>query len=328
MKQIYCMLTERCNLSCPICIRGTKSNDVLSYDEFERYVSPLAQMSDMLVLTGGEPLCSPFFYDILNLASSKFKRVSVATNGTIPIKLEKIRSLKNVVFQFSLDGDRYTHNNIRGAQNYERTLSTINTFEQAKIDYCVSTTINKSNKDYLLGLIGDLRFLSHMTYWKVSNMLPFGNATFQSVIDAQEWNRLVDYLFTVTPFKMRISKQFDFDIYDSILSNQNCDKCNQNCGTCKSKFYLSPKLDVFPCTCMKDLIFGNLKQEGIDEIFSKEEFDKISNYKVKDDSACYNCKYLKLCNGGCIGMSKNFWGYLGGGDIRCPMVYAKFCNRD
>ena len=42
--------------------------------------------------------------------------------------------------------------------------------------------------------------------------------------------------------------------------------------------------------------------------------------KVLDDSDCSKCKYLKVCNGGCIGMSYHYFKKIGMGDYRCPLI--------
>ena len=133
-----------------------------------------------------------------------------------------------------------------------------------------------------------------MKYWKISPLLPFGCAKEEDSISIDEWNNLVDYVLDNAEVVVKIKKLFEFSILDKFIENGRIKDIAivSNCGDVKSKLYVYPDLTVYPCTC----------------------------YKVNDDSSCASCKYLKYCNGGCIGMSYNHFGELGRGDYRCPMV--------
>ena len=79
-------------------------------------------------------------------------------------------------------------------------------------------------------------------------------------------------------------------------------------------------MEVYGCTCLEDYPLGNLKCNTLREIIESELYLKLSECKLLEDSPCNSCRYVVLCNGGCPGMSKKFFGDIGMGDIRCDKV--------
>ena len=83
-------LSENCNLKClhcyqedhrPVCISYNKLEHI--YNEFINLIDKL-NMKGHINITGGEPLCNPHLYKILDLIK-KDNRVSfsILTNGTL-----------------------------------------------------------------------------------------------------------------------------------------------------------------------------------------------------------------------------------------------------
>ncbi|PTY40956.1 hypothetical protein DQ06_10550 [Brachyspira hampsonii bv. II] len=190
------------------------------------------------------------------------------------------------------------------------------------IKYNISTTVSINNYNNIKDLMVYITKYKKMKYWKLSPQLPFGCETFEDVLTIEQWNELVEYLIYNSTVKLHIKKLFCFELLDKFI-NENKNKIiniGSNCGSAKTKFYIYPNFNVYPCTCLTDFKIGNLKSNTLEEI---KEFDitkMFSNYKVLDDSECSKCKYLKLCNGGCIGMSYHYFKKIGMGDYRCPLI--------
>lgn len=329
MRQIYFLLTERCNLNCKHCIRGKTvgSKDINFKDAieainilFERF--PHAD----LILTGGEPTLHAKFLEILEFGLTKFKRVIVTSNGTTKFYDEcfKIKNHENCVFQISIDGDKDKHDAIRGIGSFERSMSAIKKLLEYGHNIEVATTVNELNYlslKNLYELLVDLK----VSRWYVNNELPFGNAYISGIkpLDTELWNKLTLVMkLKCKDIDLKMNKLFNLDDInetnlDYLKNNKNI---SPNCGSGTEKIYVYPDLNVYGCTCIKDFPFGNLIKDGIDNIFKSENYFKIANYKLLDDSPCKKCNFVDLCNGGCIGMSYNIFKKLGYGDIRCPIV--------
>lgn len=322
--QLYLLLNNACNLKCSFCIRGHQDSeyievkalsDILKRNDFSHY---------HLLLTGGEPSLHPNLNEIIDLCQPFFKSISINTNGFNSLWIDNCQ-WNNIHVQISLDGTRDTHNKIRGngiIDVYRNILCTIDKLNQRNIVYSISTTVGIDNYENVKELCHEIVNLPKMKYWKVSSQLPFGCADEQNTIDCAEWNDLVDYLLDNATVLLRIKKLFDFNLLDEYLqANPIVDKLPKtNCGNVKYKIYVYPDFTVYPCTCLTDFPIGNLLVSSLKDILTCESSKTFSDYQIKAVSACIHCKYVQICNGGCIGMSYHFFGKIGMGDYRCPLM--------
>jgi radical SAM protein with 4Fe4S-binding SPASM domain len=320
--QIYWLLTEACNLNCGYCIRGKKNSLFIKLEDYVYCFQKNNFTDDQILLTGGEPMLHPQFIEILKFTLNRAKCVAVNTNGTIN-KFDKLPYDQRLHIQISLDGTKDVHDMIRSAGSFEQTWNNIKIVDNQGINYNISTVVNATNFAFLGDLIPYLHSLTNMQYWKVEPQLPFGCGKTEQCIGRQQWNELVDYLIENSPFKLKIKKLFDFSLIKNISEDMLQDygkRCLHNCGTCKKKVYIYPDLSVYPCTCLKNYKLGNLGNADLITILEGDQAKKFSKYEVLPESACVKCKYLPICNGGCIGMSQYFFGKLGMGDMRCPLI--------
>lgn len=124
-------ITNQCNLSCSHCMFSCcpANGDSIGYDAFKHYFFQAFDLgSRTFFLTGGEPLIHPEFQRICKtiLDRSAENQLVILTNG---IRVEKMipffKTLDQdrIHFQISLDGDRDSHDRIRGKGSFEKTIS-------------------------------------------------------------------------------------------------------------------------------------------------------------------------------------------------------------
>lgn len=324
--QLYVLITNDCNLNCSICIRANAESKIqeMSYEAF----SKMLQFNDFkdvdLIITGGEPTKHMQFCDIVKYACNHVKNVYVTTNGTMNYYTDELSNIENLSFQVSLDGDEVSNDFIRGAGVYSKILETLKNFENAGIRYSVASVVSKKNIQAIKNLIPILSKLLQMKYWRISYEMPFGNAGFDDMLMVGEWNAFVDEVIREAKCRLKIQKLYPFKLYDKKLQEVEDFKLpkvrSNNCGSGREKLYVYPDLNVYSCTCLSDFSLGNLNDLTLTEIKQGNEIDQFVNYKIADDIPCNECKYLPFCNGGCIGMSYHYFGELGKGDIRCPIL--------
>lgn len=320
--QVYLLTTTECNLKCSYCIRGNQKKEYIDLKILKNILDKNDFTRDQVLITGGEPTLHPGFEKIVRICCEKFKNVSVNTNGMSINKIEAL-SDKRIHIQISLDGSEIIHEKIRGENTYRHLIENIRKIDKIGFGYNIATVVNSINKDDIINMIPALTNLKNMRYWKVEAQLPFGCGNNNKCITVTEWNALVEELLVQCPFRLVIKKIFDFSLLKNLTNEQIReigDMKVKNCGNCKEKVYIYPDMTVYPCTCLIDFPIGNLCKHTIQEILESSQAKIFSDYKVKKDSQCYNCKYLPICNGGCIGMSYNVFGKLGYGDIRCKYV--------
>lgn len=326
MKRIYLLITNKCNLACTMCIRGENQNKEMIFEEFKEIFDKENTSDIEIVITGGEPTLHPDFINFIKYSLKKFKKVLIATNGVVNRYIDSIKDMENIIFQISLDGNRESHDRIRGRKSFDKIIETIKKMEATNLKYCIASVVGKHNYKDIYNLIPILREFKSMKFWKISYEMPFGNAQYDEIFSSKEWNQFVDDILEKVDFPLNIKKIFPLELYeknwDKIPKNKSI-RC-LNCGSGKDKIYIYPDFNAYPCTCLTEFCIGNVKNQKLTDIVLGEKNNNFYNYKLSEESYCNQCKYREVCNGGCIGMSYNILGKLGLGDIRCPILREKY----
>jgi radical SAM protein with 4Fe4S-binding SPASM domain len=123
-------ITRRCNLRCAHCYSDSTSRHYpgeLTLPQFRTVIDDLADFGvPGVLLSGGEPLIHPHFFEIAACARERGLRLTLSTNGTL-IDAEKAARLAALGFAYvgiSLDGIGETHDRFRGRTGaFERTVA-------------------------------------------------------------------------------------------------------------------------------------------------------------------------------------------------------------
>lgn len=145
LRYLQLHITERCNLVCRHCYLGEKAAIDLPRELAFRAVEEFSSFGWKLLITGGEPLLSPYFWELVSYASERGIRVVVLTNGTL-LTEAKARKLAEHVHevQISLDGMRQGHEALRGEGSFEATLRGIGAAAKY-MKVSVATMIHREN---------------------------------------------------------------------------------------------------------------------------------------------------------------------------------------
>jgi len=326
MEQVYLVLTEQCNLACSHCIRES-SPYRKEISEKGMLVSAIKQIHKsfphaLVSLTGGEPTIHKDFRSLLSQCLLIGLNVSINSNGVTSFfkseQLEKWINFRNLSIQISLDGTAEKHDLIRGSGTHQKALATIKRIRDVGIKCCVSSTVTSMDFfDNIDVFFNDLDPLG-LAHISIKRATYAGRASHGMEIDSPTWNEMVYKVREIkNKTQVKIAPMFDFSQLDKLsLSEINKIKVpkSANCGAGINKIYIYPNGDLCGCTCFKKLPIGNLYKNSINEIL--EEYQPIT---VKH-SSCSNCRYWRLCKGGCLGSGYQYYGILGMPDPRCPKV--------
>lgn len=323
--QVYLLITERCNLHCPHCIRKVKARGDcdFSHDNLCLLLNRVGELFKQrtYVITGGEPTLHPDFCAIVNRTIESEGSVAITTNGTNADSFVPLRtSAKNINVQVSLDGNHETHDSIRGAGTFDLAVRTIKQLLASEFRVTVASVVSKINAASFSSLSEVLSQL-HVPSWSLSMEQAFTADAKSRALTTNEWNSFVDEMIKTATIPIKIRKQFDFGLYEKMeakLGKEHITKCAiPNCGVGRTKVYIYPDGTVLPCTCLPELAIGNIFIDN--PAFLRKRFKGI-NCEPLINSVCHTCRWKYFCKGGCPGHSLRRTGVIGFGDERCPYV--------
>ncbi|MFH0942483.1 MAG: radical SAM protein, partial [Chloroflexota bacterium] len=154
-------LTRSCNLLCAHCrasANGSGGDGELTTEECYRVIDEIAAVaSPILILTGGEPLMRPDFFEIAGYASKRGLRVVIGTNGTVitPEIAVRLKAVPVARAGISLDfPNAEEQDKFRGkAGAFQAALDGINHIRNAGIEVQINSTITRLNVHHLNDLL-------------------------------------------------------------------------------------------------------------------------------------------------------------------------------
>jgi len=154
---VYLELTRACNLKCIHCLNnsGIKQKDELTKEDLLKLIKNFSSHGVQEIrFTGGEPLLFNGIYDLIRFATEEGICTSLGTNGTLVTKevAKKLKEsgLKKVVV--SIDGNKKTHDKIRGKKNYQKAMHGLKYLQKNGINVRVNSVIMKSNMEDVIKL--------------------------------------------------------------------------------------------------------------------------------------------------------------------------------
>jgi hypothetical protein len=158
-------LTNRCNLTCPVCFANANTSGVLYEPTFPEVRKMLQAIRNerpvagrVVQFSGGEPTVYPRFLDACTLAKEMgFSHVQAATNGILLSDLEFAKKAKDAGLQtlyLQFDGvsdDIYLRT--RGARLYETKMKVIENCRATGMKIVLVPTIVRGVNDHQIGAI-------------------------------------------------------------------------------------------------------------------------------------------------------------------------------
>jgi radical SAM protein with 4Fe4S-binding SPASM domain len=193
-------ITRTCNLRCVHCYsdsNAAKYPGELTWKEMEAVVADLGAYGvPSLLLSGGEPMIHPRFFDLVDLASKVGLKLTISTNGTL-ITEEKAALLKaaNVAYVgISLDGIGRIHDEFRRKEGAfdaaVRGFSNCHAVGQKTGLRLTLTRHNVENIDRILDFIEEQEIQRVCFY----HLVPAGRGSELQVLPAEDARRAIDML--------------------------------------------------------------------------------------------------------------------------------------
>ncbi|MCZ6570765.1 MAG: radical SAM protein [Deltaproteobacteria bacterium] len=298
-------LTRACNLRCPHCYMegGRKAENELTTEECLALITELDTLgTEMLILTGGEPLLRKDIFEIATSASSLGIWVVLGTNGVM-VNVDSVRKMIECGVQgvaISIDSiEPEKHNQFRGGPDaWEHSVRALEICRANGLQVVVQTTVMDMNYAeipellefarekgawsfnlYFLVQTGRGQLLNDLSSERTENML-------SDLVDWQEKHRPM-------LVRSKCAPQFKQIAYERGLGGLESGGCMAGTGYCR----ITPQGDVTPCPYMT-VVAGNVREQSFGEIWRTspvlQELRDVGQLKGR----CGRCEFNELC-GGC-----------------------------
>ena len=293
-------LTYRCNERCTHCYIEDFKDDpkrVLTKEEWFTVLKELRQAGTLyVILMGGEPLLSPYVFDVAKKGSEIGFHMSLISNGLKIKSLEYARKLKDsgvkmVTFSlYSLDAkihDKMTA--VRGS--HEKTLQAIEYCDQAGIEVTLNGLLTEANSrgifdyyDWAVSRGYDLKVDPNVTAKLNGNLSP---TQYRATKETLLW------------FYRERSRRWKNSIPAPSLETENSYICNAAKGKCA----VTPYGELLPCIEIREP-FGSLITQKFNDIWHSKEALKWREPRLKDIQGEIEEGLYNFCDH-CPGMAKN-----------------------
>jgi radical SAM protein with 4Fe4S-binding SPASM domain len=146
LRYLLLHITTRCNLRCAHCFHGDTEKADLSIEQVERVMEEFEQLQGIrLLVSGGEPLMHPQFWEINELFDQFSFRTMLLSNGTLFKDQSTAARLRANEVQVSLDGVGPSHDALRGPGSYDQALKGITALTDAGVDISIATMVHAGN---------------------------------------------------------------------------------------------------------------------------------------------------------------------------------------
>lgn len=298
-------LTKKCNLRCPHCYMeaGKAAAGELTTDECLGLIREFKSLgTEMLILTGGEPLLRRDIYDIARTASDEGIWVVMGTNGVL-ITENVVRKMIECGVKgvgISLDSlDPAQHDHFRGGPNaWKYAVRALELCHAYGLQVLVQTTVMAFNRHEIYQMIDFAREKGAWSF-NLYFLVQTGRGQQLNDLSAEDTERvltdLVERQDTYRPMLVRAkcAPHFKRIAYERGVGGLESGGCMAGTQYCR----ITPEGDVTPCPYMT-AVAGNVREQPFTEIWNTSPMLLSLRDQKQLKGRCGRCEYSELC-GGC-----------------------------
>lgn len=282
---------------------GSSAEDELSTEECLSLIDEMKAIgTEMLILTGGEPLLRRDIYDIASKASSLGMWVVMGTNGVL-VNEHVVKKMVDCGIKgvgISIDSvDPARHNAFRGGSDaWKHSVRALEICREHGLEVLVQSSITADNRDELKDLLAFARSKDAWSF-NVYFLVKTGRGMELNDLTAQETEQclreLIECQNDFEPMLIRAKcapqfKQLSYEMGGGGLESGGCMAGTEYCR-------ITPEGNVTPCPYM-DVVAGNIRSQSFTEVWNTSSVFKDLRDLSKLKGRCGACEFNELC-GGC-----------------------------
>ena len=300
-------VTERCNLHCAHCYQGPECAPELAFEDLLKVLDQFVALLDRfgpqsrghVTVTGGEPFIRPDFLHLLEVLAGHKPRLGFAilTNGSFVDEemAWRLAKLGPGFVQVSIDGTRESHDELRGAGDFDRTVEAARNLAHARIPTHVSFTAHRGNFREFPDVVRLGRKIGATRVW-AERLVPLGRGCQLETLTPEETRHFIHL--------MRLSRE---EARRGWFSNTHVPMHRAlqfldggwpyHCTAGDTLICVQPNGDVFPCRRMPSLV-GNVFERPLSEIYFESPLLAALRDRARVCEGCQNCENEPKCRGG------------------------------
>ena len=320
-------ITRRCNLKCIHCYSDSDAREYpgeLTWDQCTGVIKDLADYGvPAVLLSGGEPLVHPRFFDLAKFARESGLRLTLSTNGTLidAAAAEKIKALGFSYVGISLDGIGATHDHFRGRVGaFDKAVRAFRHCKAVEQKVGLRLTLSRHNLDDLDGILDfiereniDRVCFYHLVYsGRGRGLVDVTHDDSRKALD-KILDRSARWTAEGTPREvLTVDQPADGPYLYMRLLRENPERAEQvmdllkwNGGGANGSGTGIGNIDtqgkVHPDQFWQSLTLGNVKERPFSEIWRDPANNLLAALRNRNEhlrGRCADCRFLGVCGGG------------------------------
>ena len=311
LRSLFIEMTLSCNEHCRHC--GSRCGDVQMADQLtdEEILNFLADLKTkvnklpFLNITGGEPLLSPNFIELMHKITELGYLWGMTSNGVLIDEdmIEKLHYAGMKTVSISIDGLEDSHNWFRQTTNgYAKSMKAVELLVKGNFkNVMITTVVNKQNIHELDEMHKTFSNLG-IDIWRIINIEPIGRAkdNKELLLSREDYKTLLDFI------KYNREKEDRFEICFGCNHWLGVDnehrfrnwyyKCTAGIQT-GGIFYNG---DIGACLDIErkpETIQGNIRKDDFLEVW-ENKFEVFRHNRANNSDYCKDCSEKEYCRGG------------------------------
>ncbi|MFO0664064.1 MAG: radical SAM protein [Polyangiaceae bacterium] len=315
----YCVweITLACDLACRHCgsRAGRARPDELSTDEALDLVRQMADLGvQEVTLIGGEAYLREDWLQILDALVARNILVGMTTGGRglteERVAQAKAHGLRGV--SISLDGDRDTHDRLRGVEgSYDAALQAMKRAKAAGLRVYCNTQINRLSIPHLPRILETMGEVG-ASAWQIQLTVPMGRAADEPSVLVQPYD-----LLELFPMLAELKARADelgirvwtgnnlgyFGPFETTMRGHYPFGHGGSCGAGRLSLGIEANGAIKGCPSLPTASYtgGNIRDASLKDIWERSEPLRFTRSRTVDDlwGFCKGCYYGKECLAGC-----------------------------
>ncbi|MCL2161702.1 MAG: radical SAM protein [Betaproteobacteria bacterium] len=328
-------LSERCNLRCRHCYQDTYEINARGLEDWRRllqhYTAFLKARSGMrghINLTGGEPLALSEFPALMETLAGipDTIPVGILSNGTLidDRMARQLRDWRVHHVQVSLDGNRATHDAIRGSGAFDAAILGLRALKAARVKSVIAFTAQRSNWREFPDIAALGAKLGVSRVW-ADRLIPSGQAQRDDVMTPEETREFFALMaaarppqrirfFNKTQSEVAMHRALQFLM--SGISTHNA--IPYHCTAGNTLITVMPDGTLYPCRRLP-IAVGNVYETPLEILYDCALFQRL---RSKDwvSTGCEACLFRMVCRGGLRCLAYAMTGRIDAADPGCWLV--------